>query len=143
MASLYKRENSPYWWIKFRDPRTNETLRQPTRFKVGVGSDRRAAEQLQATKTLAEKNRPTVKEGKWDLWVTEYIQSHQEDELTRERYLTAWRTLRKFLKEFKIDYPTDLTYQNAAKYVAWRIVPDPTKGKYKVGKNTAILEFKI
>jgi integrase len=36
-----------------------------------------------------------------------------------------------------------VTYKFCCTYTGWRIIPDKRKGKYKAGKNTAILEFKI
>ena len=142
MASIYQRDRSPFWWIKFRQPITNKTIRQSTYFRVGVGADTRKAQELEATKTLAERQAPAEASGQWDTWVTSFIED-QTDGRTRERYLSGWRTIRCFLDEFKITTPREITYQNCSTYLKWRVIPDHKQGKYKAGKNTAILEFKI
>ena len=142
MASLYKQKTSAFWWIKFRDPISNKTIRQSTGLRVGVGADTRKAEEIEAQRTLAERQAPAGTPGRWDEWVTDFIAAQVKDR-TRERYLSAWRTLRMFLEESGITAPREVTYQNCSTYISWRSVPDQRRGKYSAGKNTAILEFKM
>ena len=141
MASLFKQRDSTFWWVKFRD-RTGKICRQSTGFRHTIGADTRKAQELEARKTLEERQTPAGLPGRWDDWVEDFITAAVAGR-TRERYLTAWRTLRMFLEEFKIAAPREVTYQNCSGYVTWRCVPDKRKGKYQCGKNTAILEFKI
>lgn len=142
MASLYQQPKSGFWWIKYRDPDTTKIMRESTGFRIGVGADTRQAQQLEATKTLAERQAPAGRVGKWDLWVTDFIKA-QVSGRTTERYLTCWRTLRMFLDEHKITCPLEVTYKNCSNYLTWRAKPDKKQGKYNAGKNTAVLEFKI
>ena len=147
MASLYQQIKSPFWWIKFRDPATGKTLRQSTGLRIGVGPDTRKAQELEANKTLSERQPGQARisgpvAGKWSTWVTDFI-TDQTTDRTTERYLSAWRTLRMFLDENKIAAPREVTYENASSYLKWRSTPDHQNGKYEASKNTAILEFKI
>jgi len=142
MASLYKRPRSPFWWVKFRNPKTCNIEYKSTGCRIGVGADTRRAEEIEAQRTLAERQAPVGAPGKWDSWVTDFIKREVEGR-TQERYLTAWRMLRMFLDEHGIIGPGHLTYQNCSNYLAWRAVPDKRNGKYSAGKNTAILEFKL
>jgi site-specific recombinase XerC len=142
MAFIYKRKNSPFWWINYRNPVTGKRELKSTGCRIGSGPDKRRAEEIEAEKTLAERQAPAAAIGKWDSWVTDFIKE-QVSGRTSERYLSAWRTLRMFLDETKIICPRDVTYQNCSTYLKWRADADHKNGKYNAGKNTAILEFKI
>ena len=142
MASLYKQPKSPFWWISYRDPVTNLVTRKSTGLRIGVGADTRRAQQIRAEKSLAECSAASPVVGRWDLWVERFI-NDQVNGRSRERYLTAWRTLSMFLAEKQIVTPSAATYQNCSEYIAWRETPDQSNGKYKATRNTAILEFKI
>ncbi|HEX9048692.1 MAG TPA: hypothetical protein VF988_16820, partial [Verrucomicrobiae bacterium] len=88
MASLYKQPKSSFWWIKYRNPKTGKTVRESTGLRIGVAADTRKAEELEATRTLAERQTPTTgAPGRWDTWVTDFIRN-QVANRTAERYLT-------------------------------------------------------
>ena len=142
MASIYKRKTSKYWWIKFRHPRTRKIIQESTDFRIGIGPDTRKAQEVALVKTLEERRSPVTVEGKWDLWVTEYLEKNSSGR-TLERYLSAWRTLKMWLDELNIVAPRDLTYKICSDYLNWRKTPDKRNGKYKAGTNTAITEFKL
>lgn len=142
MASLYKRNESIYWWIKYRNVTTKETVRESTGYRFEDPIQNRKAHDLKAQRTLDEKFAPAETAGAWDTWVETFIKSN----LTRrsqERYITAWRTIRMWLDHGKITEPKHVTYKFCCTYVPWRLTPDKRNGKYKAVKNTAILEFKI
>jgi len=143
MASIYKRPGSSFWWINYRDPKTDKIQRVSTGFRIGVGDDTRRARELASMRTTDElrcHREPT--NGKWDAWVVETIEDKTKGRTT-ERYLTAWRMLSLFLKDREIEAPHQVTYKRICDYVKWRSTPDPANGKYKAGLNTAVLEFKI
>jgi integrase len=144
MASLFQRENSPFWWIKYRDPKTGKTVRESTKYRCGIGPQTRLAETLRAQKTLDESQAPTIKPGEqWDKWVTAFFDLRYSGR-TNERMLTAWRTIKLFLAEHKIDVPRMLTREHCLlQYMAWRKKPNKSKGKYRAGHNTAQLELKV
>lgn len=142
MASLYRQRKSPYWWIKFRDPTTRLIRRESTGYRIGVGPDYRAAQELRAQKSLAEKQScPNL--GAWDSWVPAML-ANRINPRTAERYRHAWNALRLWLKQLNVEYPRQVTYAIASSYVAWRLSnPDKARGKYSVNRNTAALEFII
>ena len=142
MASIYKRAGTDYWWIKYRNPKNGKIVRESTGFRVGIGPETRKAQELEAQKTLEERRAPTTAIGQWQKWVPDYLRS-RVDGRTLERYLTAWRNIRMWLDECDLPAPRNITYQNSATYLAWRAEADKRNGKYKAGRNTAILEFKI
>ena len=142
MASLYQQKESVFFWIKYRDPATNKIVRKSTGFRTDDGAQIRKAHEMCGQKTLDEKFAPAISTGQWDTWVTEFIES-QVSGGSRVRYLTAWRSLKMWLKESNLPRPADVTYKSCCTYLPWREQPDKRKGKYKASKNTAILEFKI
>lgn len=144
MASLFQRERSPYWWIKFRDPIDGQIKRESTKFRIGRGDDRRRAEQLRAEYTLRESKIHATKPSEhWDAWVTGYLKLRYADSPeSLLRYEIAWRTLRMFLTEKQILLPRQFLREHCAEYMTWREQPNKSRGKYKAGHNTALLELK-
>lgn len=141
MASLYKRPRSPFWWIKFRDA-AGAVRCESTGLRVGRGDDYRRAQDLRAERTLAERKSGTVHHAEhWPQWVPQYIDLAAGR--TQERYLSAWRSLRIFFEEKEITAPRQLTYQHCADYMPWRLKPNKARGKWRAGRNTAILELKV
>lgn len=143
MASLYKQTKSVFFWIKYRDPNTDKIIRTSTGCRMDDPAQIRKAHEICAQRTLDEKfGGVGFGMGKWDTWVTEFIDGQLSDR-GAERYHTAWRSLRMWLKEGHIIRPADVTYKFCCTYITWRQQPNKSQGKYKAGKNTAILEFKI
>ncbi len=144
MASLYKRPNSDFWWVKFRDPATGEIKRESTKCRVGIGSHLRRAREICTGKTRAENQAPITKQhAPWEVWVTEFLNNHYATKpKTLLRYLGAWKSLRVYLETFKILYPAQLTYKHATDYVEWRQKPS-AEGMYWASRGTAIWELKI
>jgi len=145
MASLFEKPGSPFWWIKFRDPKTGIIQRQSTGRKVGIGADTRKAREMQAEKTLAERKLAAGNTSeKWENWVVKFLNEHfGKDSASLKRYLTAWRTIVMFLNEKEITSPRQLTREHCLNYVSWRQEPDYRNGKYRAGRNTAIFELKV
>src|SRR5579884_918075 len=130
MASLYQRENSPFWWVKCRDtnpasPTIGKIIRYSTGYKIGVGAKTRKARQLEAELTLAEsKFAPVTNTEAWGLWVPGFLDVHCKAEETLKRYRTIWRNLTLFLNEKAIAVPRQLTRERCLEYLEWRKVPD-------------------
>lgn len=144
MASLYKQPKSPFWWIKFRDPTSNKIIRESTGMRVGVGLDTRKAREMVATKTMAERTVPTNTRGEtWDAWVPQFLTRYDANYNNKIRYNAGWKTIKLFLTENKITLPRQLTRNHCLAYPEWRTHPDHQHGKYKAGRNTALLELKI
>jgi hypothetical protein len=153
MASLYKQRKSRFWWIKYRDPDNpifNEhgkevPRRESTGLRIGVGPDTRAAKELEAQRTVAERRTSGHISGeRWDAWVPAFLKfRYRQSPGSLLRYETAWRTLRMFLTENKILIPRQLTRSHCENYFKWRATPDKSYGKYKAGHNTAVLEMKF
>jgi integrase len=143
MACLYKRRESPYFWLKFRDDRG--IMRQvSTRCRHNVAPEVRRARQMQAEKTVIELNNGFVTEtGNGWAWAADYIKSrYSPSPLTLERYLCAWANLTVYLDDQRIESPNHLQREHCFAYIAWRQIEDKPKGRYRGRHNTALTELK-
>ena len=144
MASLYKQKKSPFWWIKFRNPKTNKIVRESTGYRIGVGAATRSARELEAQKTIGERAIATNTKGEaWDVWVPAFLTRYEKNISNKSRYHSGWRTIKLFLDDQKVTLPRQLTRNHCLSYPEWRQHPDHRKGKYKAGRNTALLELKM
>lgn len=148
MAHLYKRSSSgmasPFWWIKYRNGK-GVIVRESTGFLHGNGADTRRAQELEARKTLEERQTTTTNQSeRWDAWVLQFIEDRYRNQpASKTRYGAAWRTLRMYLDEIEITMPRQLMYLHCTGYLAWREKSDKYNGKYNAGHNTAVLELKF
>ncbi len=153
MATLYKRKKrvgkimevcSPFWWVKFRNT-SGAICYESTGFLHGNGDGTRRAQELEARKTLEERQSTTTNQSeRWDVWVLQFIADRYKHQTnSRTRYGVAWRTLRMYLDEIEITLPRQLMYIHCTNYLNWREKSDKPNGKYNAGHNTAVLELKF
>ncbi len=143
MASLYRKKNSPFWFIQFVDPISRKRVNRSTGFRTDSAKETVEARAFRAQREAKElSHNAGALGGGWDTWVTQYLERHCESPLTLERYLDAWKWLALWLQTKRFHSPKDITYRNAIEYVDWRTSFKKKTGK-TVGRNTAILELKI
>lgn len=68
MAFLYKRQRSPYWWVRWVTPE-GDKKQVSTGFRHGVPADTRKARELCAKKALEELAAPKAGDNTWATWV--------------------------------------------------------------------------
>ena len=87
MASLYKKNRSPFWWIQFIDA-DGERRNKSTGLRSDDPNDTVKARILRAQMEAKELNRNAgqVTGGSWDTWVPQYLKRHCETARTLERY---------------------------------------------------------
>jgi len=144
MASIYKKQNSPFWFIQFID--SDGTRRNKS---TGLRADNPAetvkARTLRAQLEAKELNRhagESISGGGWDTWVPQYLERHCESPRTLERYSGTWSWLAFWLQEMRYHSPRAITYRNALEYLDWRTNYKKKTGK-TAGRNTAIMELKL
>lgn len=145
MANLFKRPQSPFWWIRYRRALTGERRAESTRLRYSVPLDTRRARELQAELTLKERRSSgVVSAQRWDRWVLPFLnQTYAHQQNTLKAYLTAWHALNLFLVQKEIWFPGQLTKQHCLEYAAWRKQAQLSAGKYKASHNTAIYDLRI
>jgi integrase len=99
---------------------------------------------MEAEKALEEINcGPAMKHHGWD-WPIEFLRvRYHSNPATLERYLDAWQMIAMFIDERDIIDPIGWLRSHCFDYVTWRQKPNKSKGKYRAGLNTALLELKI
>ena len=143
MASLYKKQNSPFWFVQFIDA---DGLRRNK--STGLRADNPAetvkARALRAQLETKELNRNAgeVSGGGWDTWVPQYLERHCQSPRTLDRYIGTWSWLAYWLQEKHYHSPRAITYRNALEYLDWRTNYKKKTGK-TAGRNTAIMELKL
>jgi integrase len=143
MASIYRKQNSPFWFIQFID--ADGTRRnKSTGLRADNPGETVKARALRAQLEAKELNRTAgeISGGGWDTWVPQYLERHCESPLTLERYTGSWEWLAFWLQEKHYHSPRAITYRNALEYIEWRTNYKKKTGK-TVGRNTAIMELKL
>ena len=143
MASIYKKQNSPFWFIQFID--ADGTRRnKSTGLRADDPAETVKARALRAQLEAKELNRTAgeISGGGWDTWVPQYLERHCESPRTLERYTGNWKWLAFWLQEKHYHSPRAITYRNALEYIDWRTNYKKKTGK-TVGRNTAIMELKL
>jgi integrase len=143
MASIYKKQRSPFWFIQFIGPdgiRRNKSTGLRTEDLSQTVKARALRAQMEAKEL--NHNAGHIDGGGWDTWVPQYLERHCQSPRTLERYLDAWKWLAFWLQEKHYHSPRVLTYRNAVEYIDWRTTYKKKTGK-TVGRNTAIFELRI
>jgi hypothetical protein len=143
MASIYRKQNSPYWFIQFIDAE-GKRRNKSTELRADDPEQTLKARTLRAQMEAKELSRsPAATEGSsWDSWVPQFLERHCQSPLTHERYSDAWRWLAFWLQDQHLHSPRQITYRKALEYIDWRTNYKKKSGK-TVGRNTSILELKI
>jgi integrase len=140
MASIYKRPNSPFYWVKWRDPEAGKILRESTGFRIGLASERRRAlERRDALSVRETKFVSTAKHERFDTWVPDFISIQYTNEETRERVNIAWRHFNHFIAAQKIGHPARFRREHALAYLSWRA--SGTDSRRGVSLSTAKIEL--
>ncbi len=142
MASIYRKKNSPFWFIQFIDS-DGKRRNKSSGFRADDASQTAQARALRAQLEAKELSRSGIStEGQWDAWVPKFFERHCESQRTLERYMDAWKWLGLWLQIRKFHSARDVTYRHALEYIDWRTTYRKKSGR-TVGRNTAILELKI
>jgi hypothetical protein len=139
MASLYKRDRSPFWYLEFRDAQGVYRNRS-TGLRHASARETAQARQLRAEAEAAEFSRAPGRSGGWD-WVDGWLESIDVAAPTLVRYRGAWAHLAAWLLDRRLA-PGDLRHTHAAEYLDWRLADKRRSGK-RAGRNTVLLETKI
>lgn len=143
MASLYRKQNSPFWFIQFIDADGSRRNRS-TSLRADDAAETVQARTLRAQMEAKELNRTAgeITGGGWDTWVPQYLERHCESPRTLQRYRGNWQWLALWLQECHYHSPRAITYRNALEYIEWRTGYKKRTGK-TASRNTAIMELKL
>jgi integrase len=141
MACLYSRENSPFWYIRFKDAE-GKWKSKPTTYRRDNPQETKEARARCAVNTAQElSSKGVTVDEKWDSWITGFFSTHCKNPVTRQGYDQSWLWLRSYLQEVQVSVPSQLTYQHAFGYIKWRMA----RGGFgkKVKQSTALRDIKV
>lgn len=141
MASLYRRADSPFWWLKRKDS-SGKLVSASTGLRVESELESKKARVIAAEAEVAEAEfamRGPVESG-WG-WVDAWLLNHCRCQKTLEAYKNHWAHIRHFLQVKGLHHPRSMTFTHGAEYVEWR---QGRRAKHKTcARNTALLEVKL
>src|SRR5262245_58971575 len=99
MASLYVKENSPFWFVQFIDA-DGKRRNKSTGFRTDDPGQTLKARALRAQLETKELSRSgvAVDGSGWDSWVPQFLERHCQCSSTHERYLDGWKWLALWLQ---------------------------------------------
>lgn len=143
MASIYPKERSPFWFIRYRDIRTGKTKDHSTKLRRDDSEQTRAARRQCAERTAQELSAPAPRSGDDWQWVEQFFVAHYENERSRDRARAAWFNLTAYFRSLGISSPGQLTREHCMNYKDWRLTSPETKafGLREAQHNTARVEL--
>lgn len=142
MASTYTRPDSPFIFIRYKDP-SGKWRGRKTGFLKTKQRDIKDAEEMAADTTTEEKKRtPAGKSPIFSDWVVPWLEDRYRgrETTTLAVYLRHWKKLSRWLEARGLMDPRQLSYKHALEYRDFRKVPVVFKGKAKdAGTNNTIL----
>ena len=152
MASIVSRDDSPFYFLSFKDPTTWAWKKKRLPIRKDAPDARRkcamALAEAEMKEALAMPVQGQASAGAGPMyrgwsWVPGFIAEHYENVLSRQRAVNAWAAVRVFIDERGIEEPGMVTFAHGHEYVAWRQKPTAGSGIKARKKNTALLEVKI
>ena len=139
MASIYQRENSPYWWIKWKD-KTGVVRRQSTFLEVASVSQTRDATTLKIKKSLEERQAPKHTGELLSEWVPVWLYATKKGK-TLEKYIQVWSVFEEFFEEQSVIIASQITRDLCMEYNLRRQVG--LSGLGKCSATTALFDLRI
>ena len=140
MASLYKQKKSPFWWIRLKAA-DGKWKAISTGLRHSNAQETKEARRRCAATTIEEQGAKALPAGeRWESWVEGYLDTHCEHDLTREGYQQSWLWLRSYLAEIGVNFPRQLTYDHAFRFIEWRMANGI---KRVTKKSTALRDLKV
>jgi len=138
MASLHKRKQSPFFWLKHRDNKGIIRYRS-TGLRYDTEEGRKQANELKHTVALKELQRGGQVQTEGWVWVQKALNPSFRTEASRQRTLGRWDIIESFLLEKGVNRPADVTPETTSDYMEWRTTKKRGSGKM-IARNTAIYE---
>ena len=144
-TSIYKRKDSPYWWIKFWCPLRHRNVGKssgqrtdnPQGYRLALEESRSLSADARAARTVGTSAR-------WETWVLDWLRMRHRN-CARTLYCESkrWGWLDAFLTENKIYGPQSVTFQTGLDYMKWRTSQVKRVSKKHPSHNTALAELRF
>lgn len=121
MASIYTRQRSPFFWVKYRDPATGRTRRESTGIRVAEVGAQQRANRRRAELEVKELSAPKIRQTeRWEGWAREYFEARYAGSSLKNA-LRALVDGLAFFREHDAPVPRLVTYEVARKFMPWRL----------------------
>jgi integrase len=139
MASKYRKQGSPFWWIRLKCPVTGRPKDVSSKLRWDNAQETKKCDARLAL-TNVEETRHVDGGERWEAWVETFFDTCVPDDTTRRGYRQGWAWVRSFLIEKGIATPREVTYQLGLEFLAWR----KTHGVKKITQaTTAFRDLKV
>ncbi|MES2923127.1 MAG: hypothetical protein V4819_16340 [Verrucomicrobiota bacterium] len=145
MASYYKRERSPYFWLRLR--RADGTW---TDVSSGIridtpGALRKVQQRVAGESSREERMSDDTGKALMRNWVPKWIGHYYKNQRSADRAMNAWAHLAVFFKVKSILHPEEVTYGLCQDYMKWRTNEKACadEGRRLGNWNTALTELRI
>lgn len=144
-TSVYRRKDSPYWWVKYWCPQklgwaaksSGQRLNDSVGYKRAIAMARELSADAVAARSVAPNAR-------WQTWVMPWLQmQHLNSPKTMVTEKNRWEWLDAFLTEKSVLGPQGVTYQLALDYMTWRTSQTKRVSKRHPSHNTALSELRL
>ena len=136
MASVFKRKDSPFWWIRQKDI-AGKWGGKSTKYRVGSPVETKRARSEASELTSNELGRVAIADPEmWDRWAPGFFKTHCTSPATRKGYLQSWSWIMSYLADRGVVCPRMLAYKDAFDYIGWRCA----RGAQK---STALRDLKV
>jgi len=139
---VYKRGNSPYWWIWFGTGKDRAFESSGKRRTDPLGW--KHAYDLARARAGDAASAGNSKSARWDAWVEDWLRIRMPDERQARSLrlnLMHWRFIRAFLGDRGVLEPKGVTYALAMDYLVWRQKNRRLPQRPKV--QTSVIEVKL
>jgi integrase len=145
MASYYKRERSPYYWLRIKkSDGTWDCVSSGIRHSE-LGSLRKI--QQRVSQETARENRIKDEDGSslFRVWVPGWIDHNYPNKKSAHRAINAWAHLSAFFKFKRVNHPEEVSYALCHEYMRWRTDEEACKeeNRRRGNWNTALTELRI
>ena len=144
MASLYRRANSPNWFVQYIDA-GGKRRNVSTGLRHDDPKQTAQARMVRATLESKELNAGLSPSGDTDGWafVPDFLTGRSANVKTRKRYAGAWEWISLWLMEMGLTHPSQIRYRHGEEFARWRCAYKKRNTNKHVGMNTARLDAKV
>lgn len=142
MASYYRRNGSPYYWLRYQRPDGTWGDKSSKVRTDGPGAVRKI-KHIAAEHTMRELHRDrTGTAHSFDAWVPTFLAHRYTNFKTVARYTAAWSAVATYLEHIDVISPLQVTYRHCTEYPQFRTKP-PTTNIRARSFNTSLTELKV
>ena len=143
MASIYKRQDSPHWWLRTKIHGVWRS--ENTGLRVDSVQDTKRAELLTAECTYAEAVAAgaTAQASAGWKWVGDFLRHRAPSAKTLAMYKMRWQRVARFLDHAQIADPAGVRREHVLEMIEWRMSRKREASGKTPCRNTALLDVKL